>query len=89
MALRRDLAKDDAGLGAVERGPAMPDRREWTIFGQDTLPKLFQHVVRDRGDKVAMREKHLGIWRSITWREYGERARHAGLGLVARGRRAK
>ena len=32
-----------------------------------------------------MREKHLGIWRAITWREYGERARHVGLGLVALG----
>ena len=89
MALRPDLAKDDAGLAAVERGPAMPDQHEWTIFGQDTLPKLFRHVVRDRGDKVAMREKHLGIWRSITWREYGERARHVGLGLVALGLRPK
>src|SRR5215468_2640490 len=56
-----------------------------TVLGQDTLPKLFRHVVRERGDKVAMREKHLGIWRSISWREYGERARRVGLGLVALG----
>jgi long-chain acyl-CoA synthetase len=89
MALRRDLAKDHAGRVALEGGPTMSDQRGWAIFGQDTLPKLFQHVVRDRGDKVAMREKHLGIWRSITWREYGERARHVGLGLVALGLRPK
>jgi len=57
------------------------------IHGQDTLPKLFRHVVRERGDKVAMREKDLGIWRAISWREYGTRARHAGLGLVALGLR--
>src|SRR5262249_28757845 len=49
------------------------------------LPRLFRKVVGERGDKVAMREKELGIWRSISWREYGERARHAGLGLVALG----
>ena len=61
-----------------------PDR-VWTIHGQDTLPRLFRHVVKERGDAVAMREKHLGIWRAITWREYGERARHVGLGLVALG----
>ncbi len=61
-----------------------PDRI-WTIHGQDTLPRLFRHVVKERGDAVAMREKHLGIWRAITWREYGERARHVGLGLVALG----
>src|SRR5438094_5015817 len=55
------------------------------VFGQDTLPKLFRHVVRERGDKVAMREKELGIWKPISWREYGERARRVGLGLVALG----
>jgi long-chain acyl-CoA synthetase len=60
-----------------------------TIHGQDTLPKLFRHVVAERGDQVAMREKDLGLWRAITWREYGERARHAGLGLVALGLRPK
>src|SRR6266481_4801171 len=69
--------------------PVSEDTRAWTIHGQDTLPRLFQRVVRDRGDKVAMREKHLGIWRSITWREYGERARQVGLGLVALGLRPK
>jgi long-chain acyl-CoA synthetase len=56
-----------------------------TVMGQDTLPRLFRQVVAERGDKVAMREKHLGIWRSISWREYGEQARRVGLGLVALG----
>jgi long-chain acyl-CoA synthetase len=55
------------------------------IHGQDTLPRLFRHVVKERGEQVAMREKELGIWRAITWREYGERVRRAGLGLVALG----
>jgi long-chain acyl-CoA synthetase len=59
--------------------------RPVTVHGQDTLPKLFRHVVRERGDRVAMREKHLGIWRGISWREYGERAKQVGLGLVALG----
>jgi len=40
-----------------------------------------------RGDKVAMREKHLGIWRAISWREYHDNARHVGLGLNALGLR--
>ena len=60
-----------------------------TIHGQDTLPTLFRHVVATRADQVAMREKRLGIWRSISWREYGEKARHVGLGLVALGLRPK
>ena len=63
--------------------------RVWAIEGQDTLPKLFRHAVRERGDKVALREKHLGIWRAISWREYGERAGHTGLGLVALGLRPR
>jgi len=57
----------------------------WTVHGQATLPTLFRHVVAERGDAVAMREKDLGIWCAVTWRQYGERARRAGLGLVALG----
>jgi long-chain acyl-CoA synthetase len=57
------------------------------IHGQATLPRLFRHVVRERGEAVAMREKALGVWRAISWGEYGTRARHAGLGLVALGLR--
>jgi long-chain acyl-CoA synthetase len=73
---QEDVAMSDAGRG-------------FTVHGQATLPTLFRHVVRERGDGVAMREKDLGIWRAISWREYGERARHAGLGLVALGLRPR
>jgi long-chain acyl-CoA synthetase len=72
---------------AVTNAPGARDERAWTVLGQDTLPRLFRHVVAERGDRVAMREKALGIWRAITWREYGERARQVGLGLVALGLR--
>jgi long-chain acyl-CoA synthetase len=72
-------------LKAPPRRGAATEARVWTVHGQSTLPRLFRHVVTERGDKVAMREKHLGIWRAITWREYGERARHVGLGLVSLG----
>ena len=65
------------------------DERACSVHGQDTLPKLFRHVVRERGDRPALREKHLGIWRSISWREYGEKAKHVGLGLVALGLRPR
>jgi long-chain acyl-CoA synthetase len=37
----------------------------------------------------ALREKHLGIWRSISWRAYGENAKQVGLGLVALGLRPR
>ena len=76
-------------LTAEPRRPAAGDRRAFTVHGQDTLPRLFRHVVRERGSAVAMREKHLGIWRSVSWAEYGAKARQVGLGLVALGLRPR
>ena len=67
--------------------PITADREPWIVKGQDTLPRLFRHVVKERGAQVAMREKNLGIWRSITWREYGDKVRQVALGLVALGLR--
>ena len=67
--------------------PITADRPPWIVKGQDTLPRLFRHVVKERGAQVAMREKNLGIWRSITWREYGDKVRQVALGLVALGLR--
>ncbi|MGH7332360.1 MAG: AMP-dependent synthetase/ligase [Candidatus Rokuibacteriota bacterium] len=61
------------------------EERLFTVHGQDTLPRLFRHVVGLRGGAPALREKHLGIWRSLSWREYGEKAKQVGLGLVALG----
>ena len=43
--------------GSMSR--ARGDERTWCVFGMDTLPRLFRHVVAERGDKVAMREKEL------------------------------
>src|SRR2546425_1489586 len=74
---------------AGTRTATRPDAPTWTVRGQGTLPTLFRQVVRERADQVAMREKSLGIWRSVSWREYGERAKHVGLGLVALGLRPR
>ena len=41
----------------------------------DTLPAYLSMHARTRGDSVAIREKHLGIWREITWRQYGANVR--------------
>jgi len=72
----------EPGRTAAPAAPAL-------VHGEDTLPRLFRHVVRERGERVAMREKHLGIWRGISWREYGEQAKRVGLGLVALGLRPR
>ena len=55
------------------------------VEGCDTISKLFWHQVKARDSRTAFREKHLGIWRSTSWRDYGERARRTGMGLVSLG----
>ena len=48
----------------------------------NTFPKLLDDMVRQRGEKVAIREKNFGIWQSWTWREYMEEARAIANGLA-------
>jgi long-chain acyl-CoA synthetase len=58
---------------------------EHEVVPGDTLPAMFFNAVRMRGEKVAVRQKELGIWRSVTWREFGETVRAVGHGLIALG----
>ena len=51
----------------------------------DTVPKIFWNAVNTRKNKTAMREKDLGIWQSISWREYGDKAKYIGLALNSLG----
>ena len=51
----------------------------------DTLPKAFWDRAQKKPDRVAMRWKHLGIWRDITWAQYLEKTRQVSLGLHALG----
>jgi long-chain acyl-CoA synthetase len=53
----------------------------------ETIPSLFLKRVQTYPDKVALREKAYGIWRDITWREYGEKVRAVALGLISLGLR--
>jgi len=55
------------------------------VAGCDTVPKLFHHRVAEWGARTAFREKRLGIWRATSWRDYGDRAKWTGLGLVSLG----
>ena len=67
--------------GAI--GQAAPEN---IVFdGCDTLPKLFRKRYTEEAGRIAMREKDLGIWRSISWADYGETARLVGQGLMAMG----
>jgi long-chain acyl-CoA synthetase len=51
-------------------------------MAQDTVPKLFFQRVERYKERVALRKKELGLWNKITWREYGQRVRQVGMGLV-------
>ncbi|WP_162583544.1 AMP-dependent synthetase/ligase [Variovorax sp. PBS-H4] len=51
----------------------------------ETLPAVFWNAVRERGDRVWMRQKQFGIWRSWTWGETAEAVREIAGGLMALG----
>ncbi len=47
----------------------------------DTVPTMVWARVEQWADKVVIREKDLGIWQAITYRELGERMRHSAMAL--------
>ena len=55
------------------------------IDGCDTLVKLFLLRCRTLGERIAHREKELGIWKSHSWAAYLEAARAIGLGFAELG----
>lgn len=52
---------------------------------EDTFPKLLLRNAGEFGERAALREKDLGIWRETSWRRFGERVRDFSLGLTALG----
>ena len=66
-------------------GPA-PAERETAL--DQTLPGLLAMHARTRPDRVALREKRLGVWRELTWREYHDHVRAAACMLAELGVRA-
>ena len=53
-----------------------------TVLGHDTPAKLFRQRCRMWADEPALRRKEKGIWYSVTWAGYYERARAIGLALA-------
>ncbi len=62
-----------------------PTEQTFEVDGCETVSKLFRKRTQELGDRVAIREKDLGIWRAVTWREYGQKAREVAMGLAALG----
>src|SRR5512141_733515 len=51
----------------------------------DTFPKLLLRNAERYGDRTALREKKLGIWRPTSWAQYRDDVRDLSLGLVSLG----
>jgi long-chain acyl-CoA synthetase len=51
----------------------------------ETFPDLFFKQVEAKQDRVALRRKEHGIWKRMTWKEYGNRVQKAAAGLLALG----
>ncbi len=51
----------------------------------ETIPGLFWKQVQALDSRVALRQKVFGLWRDISWREYGVGVRETACGLIALG----
>ena len=72
-------------LAPPKQMPSPADYASIHVDGCDTVPRLFWSKVQQRDTAVAMREKEFGIWTPITWKQYGQRSKLAGLGLKSLG----
>jgi len=50
-----------------------------------SFPELFFKQVERKKDAVALRHKEYGVWKRISWTEYGMRAKEVAAGLIALG----
>jgi len=51
----------------------------------DTLPKLLQRNAQESPNAAGIREKTLGVWRTLTWSGYRDMMRDFALGLASLG----
>jgi long-chain acyl-CoA synthetase len=73
------------GRGQLAGDAAAERRQGGACIAGETIPAMFAEAVARRGEKVALRQKELGIWRATTWGELGRIVRELGLGLVSLG----
>ena len=55
------------------------------VIAGDTIPAIFWNAARERADRVWMRQKDLGIWRSWTWQQTADTVHDIGAGLLSLG----
>jgi len=55
------------------------------VLEGDTIPAMFWNAVKLRSERVWLRQKDLGIWRSQTWQQTGDAVREIAAGLLSLG----
>lgn len=73
------------GLWDLSRLQARAD----TVVEGETMAAMFWNAAAARADKVWLREKDLGIWRSWTWKQNAERVAEIAGGLMSLGFEAR
>ena len=56
-----------------------------SLDNQTSIPALFRFRAQTLKNKVAMREKHFGIWRSFSWDQYYTNSTRIGKAMMALG----
>jgi len=56
-----------------------------SLDNQTSIPALFRFRVQTLKNKVAMREKHFGIWRSFSWDQYYTNSTRIGKAMMTLG----
>ena len=55
------------------------------IEGNSTISKLFRWRAQNNGNQPSLKEKDLGIWKTITWGEYYRLSQTVGAMLLELG----
>ena len=56
-----------------------------SLDNQTSIPALFRFRAQTLKNKVSMREKHFGIWRTFSWDEYYLNSARIGKAMIALG----
>ena len=56
-----------------------------SLDNQTSIPALFRFRAQTLNNKVAMREKHFGIWRTFSWDQYYSNSARIGKAMIALG----
>src|SRR5690349_2626029 len=87
---RMDLAlKTSSGTSSMARPaasrPGAPRLERSDAVPGDTIAQKFWNAVQLRGDRIALRQKELGIWEEVSWRTFGAHARAIAMAIAREG----